>query len=73
VNGLLCLKWCLEYGHRFPQDYRTALHVRDWLADKAAECAWNDEERTAVDVARRAAINLLRDPTSGVVLRVTES
>jgi hypothetical protein len=59
VNQRLCLEWCLEYGHRFPQDYRTALHVRDWLADKALEWAWTNEERQAVSVARAAALAMI--------------
>lgn len=59
MNAAKCLEWCLEYGHRFPNDYRTALNVRDWLADKALEFAWNDEEREAVSVARAAALRLI--------------
>jgi hypothetical protein len=65
VNAALCLQWCVDYAHRFPQDLRTALHVRDWLADKAAEEAQTDSQRAAVQLARdqaNALINTTRTP-----------
>lgn len=55
VNALLCLEWCLEYGHRFPQDRKTAMHVLDWLAEKAKDEATTEADWEAIDRAIHSA------------------
>lgn len=61
MNEQRCLEYCIEYGGNFPDDLRTALHVREWVGQRALAWAFNDEERAAATAAIEWAKNYLSD------------
>lgn len=61
MNSAGCLKWCMEVRNNFPNDWRTAGHCIDWIADSARKEAETSDERAAIDECLRAAV-AIRNP-----------
>ena len=59
MNAAAALDWCVTHAAQgFPDDIRTAAHVREWLAAKAQTHAQTPAEFEAVDRATVWAWNL---------------
>ena len=59
MNATLCLRWCHEVRHHFPNDRRTAIHTLEWLADKAKEDAVREADFEAIEIAIANAKRIL--------------
>lgn len=59
MNATECLRFCHQIHGNFPNDFRTALHVLDWLADKAQTEAVTVDDFEAIEAAKEKAKELL--------------
>lgn len=59
MNALKCLEFCHEVRGNLPNDFGTALHIINWLAEKARIEAVSPEDFGAIEAAVEAAKELL--------------
>lgn len=61
MGPALCLAYCVEYEGRMPADYRTAIHVKEWIAESAMGWSDTDDEKRAAAAAMTWANKYLSD------------
>lgn len=59
MNAAMALEWCLAHQEGYPNDKRTAIHVADWLADKALIVCATDAQVVAVNAAKDWALRVI--------------